>query len=374
MRFPLLAINVDSILTFALCPKCAEFLTYPCTHTEEECMITGTYTYAEIYEAVKEGYEIVEVFELLFCKQTAKIFEQCINVMAALKVAHSGWPADVITDAQKEEYIQGFRAQRIHIATQEVQKSASSKKTLKYLINSLWGRTALNKDKYKLLGMAKTTEELVALFKDQGPHKLESLINDVTCPTVLYQYSDTKVKKSIDTNVLLACMITSLSRIKLYRDLKKIGMNLGYTDTDSVIFLRDIGDRPIIEEGYGVGYWQSEITKAFGLNYIAKTFVGLSPKSYSIMAVHKYNGNQKYVVKIKGLTLHEGDEEKNFNKLVEMVFNEELEYAVPVTQFVIDSKAGNVHFKNFVKHLRDTSHKKNVLSNKRDTIPWGTIE
>lgn len=120
MDYPVLPFKVGGMLCFALCPKCAEELSYPCTHSKEQRYITGSYTYVERLEAVDSGYEIIHLHEMLFCEKTAKIFEQAIKTIAALKIAYSGWPAHVKTDLQKREYVDSFRAQGINIMLQDL--------------------------------------------------------------------------------------------------------------------------------------------------------------------------------------------------------------------------------------------------------------
>ena len=196
--YPTLPFKIDGVLCLALCPKCAEFFTFPCAHTQEECYVTGTYTYVELLEAVDSGYTIVELHEMLFCEQSSKIFEKAITTIAALKIAYSGWPSHVTTDEQKRDYVESFRAQGIKIVLEDFQQSSKSSVTIwKILLNALWGRLAFNKARYKSLGIAHMLEELIALYKSEGKHKIENLVNSIKSEKVLYQYTEEKPKKTL---------------------------------------------------------------------------------------------------------------------------------------------------------------------------------
>ena len=73
---PVLGIKIKGIFTFCLCAKCAETLTYPCEHSEKERQLTGTFTYAELLEAVNSGYEIVRLHKIFLVKILQKFFKQ----------------------------------------------------------------------------------------------------------------------------------------------------------------------------------------------------------------------------------------------------------------------------------------------------------
>ena len=376
--YPLLPVRINGILTFALCAKCAEFLMAPCTHEDEDRNITGTYTYKEIREAVKQqGYEIVEVHELLYCKAEEKVYEKCINNLAAGKVTNSGWPPEVKTEAEKDQYIENFRKQGIMLEKDQIENNPTQKLIEKQCLNAVWGRGALNKNNYKTLGICRTTKELKALYNDEGPHILEDIVNDISSENILYTYTEKKPKRANDVNVLIASLVTANARLKLLEGMQKIrraGSETAYSDTDSLIYLAEIGAKSPLDEGWCLGMYTNEITTYFGENFIGKELVALSPKTYGIRAVHKETLAEKFMVKMKGLTQRVGDEKENFYKLLDIVYNEELQYEVPVSQFHIDSRAGDIHFRSFIKNLRDTSRKRNVLSCGIKSLPWGYIE
>ena len=82
---PVLGVKISGIYTFCLCTKCAETLTYPCTHSKKDRQITATYTYPELLEAINSGYELVRLHEIIFCEETSKIFEAALKSLQRLK-------------------------------------------------------------------------------------------------------------------------------------------------------------------------------------------------------------------------------------------------------------------------------------------------
>ena len=374
LELPTLPFKVDNVLCFALCPKCAEFLTYPCNHTKEERYICGAYTYVELLEAVDSGYTIIELHELLFCKKVAKIFEKAIKTIAALKIGYSGWPAHVKTDQQKREYVESFRAQGIELLLQDMKSNKSCATIWKIFLNGLWGRLALNRSRYKSLGIAKTTKELIALYKSQGSHKLENLVNSIKSEKVIYEYSEEKPKKNADCNVLVAAMVTSLARRVLLKRMRSV-KGLLYADTDSCIYVAQRGDAEA-DKGIGhvLGSWSCEITSKFSSDFEIIEFIALAPKSYGLKLKNKKTGEIKIIIKLKGVTVKEEDAERNFEYLKKLVYSEEKGIDMPVTQFHIDAKAAEIHYKSMVKVLRDTSKKRYFGSDFITSKPWGYIE
>ena len=135
LQFPVLATKLSNgLLTFCLCTICTEQQIYPCPHNEDEGLVSGVYAFAELKKALEVGYMIDKLHEIIYCKETAMIYKDCINALAMLKVAYSGWPPNIVTDEQKREYIEKFNLQGIMVKLQEIQKTPASKSTYKYIL------------------------------------------------------------------------------------------------------------------------------------------------------------------------------------------------------------------------------------------------
>ena len=371
--FPVLPMKISEILSFTLCPLCAETLTFPCPHDDTQRVITGTYTYPEIQEALKAGYEIDKLHEIIFFKEVAPIFRACINTLAALKIAYSGWPVDVVTEEQKINYIEGFRAQGIEIVLEDMQDSPGAKKVWKLILNSILGRRALNTVKYKSLGLLDSIEELVALYHSEGPHQIEDILNSIKSKKIIYSYSEDKVRRSNTSNTIIASYVTSLARIQLLKAMSKLKGNLLYVDTDSMVF-HTSANVDFNEQSYLIGGWTDELMEAWGPDCKPIEFISLSPKCYAIKGINTKTGKYVYLIRMKGMTLQKENQERDYENLKRVVLGEKSEFPYPQTQFKIDPKSASIRLKLIVKVLRDSSMKRHVLPNKIDTLPYGWKE
>lgn len=85
------------------------------------------------------------------------------------------------------------------------------------------------------------------------------------------------------TNIFIACFTTALARLKLYAELEKLGEQVLYYDTDSVIYRWKEGE-PFIPTGIFLG----EMTDELGRDPIM-VFGSTGPKSYC----YQTYGNKK---------------------------------------------------------------------------------
>ena len=300
---PVLGVKVSGILTFCLCAKCAETLAFPCRHSKKERQLTGTFTYAELLEALNSGYKLVKIHEIIFCKKVSKVFQPVMNALAALKIAHSGWPDDVKTREQKERYIKIFTDQGIKLAYDDIQEANPTLKTIaKLILNSIWGRLALNASKFKSLGIINKIDQLVALYKNENSkYKLLDLMSSLKNEKILYKYEGGDVKRSSDVNIILAASVTSLARLYLLKNIREVP-NLMYADTNSAVYCLPANeyDKDIDPK---LGAWKDELRELFPPSYKVVCFVALALKSYGIKAVCALTNKELYLVRIKGVTL-----------------------------------------------------------------------
>ena len=89
---PILPIRINNKLYFPLCKLCAEENLSKCNHTNEERSWIGTYVSIELFEALKEGYEIIEIYEIWKFKKSSNLFTEYIKHFLKLKVQASGFP------------------------------------------------------------------------------------------------------------------------------------------------------------------------------------------------------------------------------------------------------------------------------------------
>lgn len=128
--------------------------------------------------------------------------------------------------------------------------------------------------------------------------KNETLI-DYDCAYVQYIEKESDNTSLINTNVALAGFVTSQARLRLYKEMEKIGKDrLIYCDTDSLVYINS-PDGYNIPDGEMLGEWENETsTKEFPINPITY-FVALAPKSYGYKTLYG-----KTDIKCKGITLN----------------------------------------------------------------------
>ena len=98
---------------------------------------------------------------------------------------------------------------------------------------------------------------------------------------------------SNQTNVVIAAFVTAQARLKLYSELRKIGKDLVYCDTDSVFYIKGKYE-PLL--GDFLGMFTNEIDPAEGTEIVE--FVSAGPKNYS----YKLDTGKTHT-KIKGFDL-----------------------------------------------------------------------
>jgi len=95
---------------------------------------------------------------------------------------------------------------------------------------------------------------------------------------------------------VLASFVTSERRLKMYKELKKLGERVLYMDTDYIIFKSKPGQyEPLLDDN--LRDWTNEIPDSFGGHITA--FVSAGAKNY---AYETPSGQTKCIV--KGITLN----------------------------------------------------------------------
>ena len=100
--------NKSGKLTFPLCRECADMLLLKCTHYGEKCRnLFGAWTTVELKLALEEGYKIIDVFQIYhFSEKSNTLFKGFILEMLRGKMESSGYPKDVTTAADKNQYLE----------------------------------------------------------------------------------------------------------------------------------------------------------------------------------------------------------------------------------------------------------------------------
>lgn len=373
LYIPLLPIIINKKLMFPLCFKCAhdENDDDTCTHEVIQRCWTGTYTTVELFEATKRGYIILEILELWVFERSKDLFREYINYFLKLKIEASGYPPEVKTPEQQDEYIKKyFEKEGIVIDKSNVKKNSASRTLAKLQLNNLWGKLAQNNDRSQT-AICSDYDELAELLHDD-----DKIVNHVhvtqSKAVVDFNFKRERLVPGRYTNIPIACFTTSYGRLKLYKTMEFLGERLLYCDTDSVIFCTSPGEtKP--ENGCYLGELTDEISEKFGSKSKGISFVSTGAKTYSLKVCNE-NQQIDYITRCKGFTLTEKNKQYiNHDSMVKIVKGE-IEFIETKSDKFKTHKYGGVSLINLKKRLKQTYNKRKLLNAVNfKTIPWGYI-
>ena len=128
---------------FPLCKTCADTLNQnPCTHTDEERAILGTWCHVELMKAIEKGYEVLKIHEVWHWDQTTDtLFKHYVDTFLKIKQEASGYPKDCVMDEQKQRYIdEYYEHEGIRLDPSKIEYNPGLRSLAKLALNSLWGR------------------------------------------------------------------------------------------------------------------------------------------------------------------------------------------------------------------------------------------
>lgn len=149
LLIPVLPLRCDGKLLFPLCNKCATNLYQnTCECSDDERSWVQTYTTNELNLAVRHGYKILKVFELLhwepdqlktYDPTTKKggLFTDYINEFIRVKTEASGYPAGCVDDESKTAYVeQYFNTTGVRLNVDDIAMNKGKRALAKSLLNS----------------------------------------------------------------------------------------------------------------------------------------------------------------------------------------------------------------------------------------------
>ena len=127
---------------FPLCKCCADILNQnPCTHSEQERAILGTWCHVELMKAIEKGYQVLKIHEIWhFPTHTDELFKEYVNTFLKIKQEASSYPKDCVTHEQKQAYINEYYEQEgIRLDLEKIAYNPGLRSLAKLMLNSLWG-------------------------------------------------------------------------------------------------------------------------------------------------------------------------------------------------------------------------------------------
>ena len=339
--------------------------TNPCTHEESERQWIGTYHTNELKLAISKGYRIVEAYELWhypkeqICQYDndkedggESIFGSYITLFTKVKMESSGFPPGVVTEDEKDAYIERVRVdEQIVLRKEAIKKNPGMRYIAKLALNSLWGKLSQRSDKNttKMFGK-KDLGNMMRLLSNPAYEVTDFHIGEKAV-SVTYKASKEWASDCDHSNVMLAATITSAARCHLYSFMDKIPEQIIYLDTDSLIWLRKPG-MPTLTHGSYLGIMKSELPE----NEFIRCVVCCGAKSYAYIT-----SSGECTCRVKGFTLnHKNSKIINFASMKHMMCTE----PNSALETVNDSKIFRDR-RNFIIYSKKEVKKFTITNNKR---------
>lgn len=374
LYFPVLGIKLDEKLLFPLCYECAKEKQFNCDHDERERSLISTWIIPEVKLALREGYKILEIFEIWHFEKTSdKLFYDIINDGIKDKIEASGWPKTIKNEKDREVYLKKFELiEGIKLDPNNIQDNPGRRFQGKAQVNCFWGRFALNMSNIKSTEIISDPNTFLKIILD--PTLILNDVKPYNEETIEISYSKIPalIESNKNSNILVADFTTGYARMILYDYLKKLERRVLYFDTDSIIFFAKDGDY-IPETGEFIGDLTDEIDDK---NLTIEEFVCCGPKSYAYWIKNNSTGEKNYIIKMKGIRLNLDTKEiisfENLVRLVEEFCKEScVQSTLDVAQNCFTTtKFNDVIMRENIKSLRITYDKRKVLPDFR-TLPYG---
>lgn len=366
----------------------------------------GTWTTEELKLAVKKGYVIDKIYEILnFKEKSNMLFLEYIKKFLKIKQECDSFPSwvDEIEDKKekdkaKDKYIADYeKVMGIKLEKDKIKKNPGLRAIAKLCLNSLWGKFAqrLNMTQSCIIKINDENEDIGRnefynlLFNKTLIINNVNIINEKTIE-VSYKSKEEFVESSGSSNVYVGAFTTSNARIRLYNELDKLKENVLYCDTDSIIYAQK-GDSYNIPSGSNLGNWTDELK-----GHYIDNFISTGPKSYTyhiadcekehcdcnIVGCNKCKNNckkcigGKYVCKVKGFSLnHKNSKKINFNTMKELILGDADDEDNKITlsnksMITRNKKTKCIENRSQDKDFKLTFNKREILTN-YDTLPFG---
>ena len=299
------------------------------------------------------------------------MFATYVNTWLKWKEEASGWADDVVTDEEKEAFIQHYYAHEgILLDKDNIEFNAGMRAVAKIALNSMWGKFGQNDEKIHMIGFTDVHEYAKFMAKDSIVVCNISVVNDSRIE-VFYKYTGEDQPINPHTNVFIAAFTTCYGRLRLYEALERAGEQAIYGDTDSVI---SKGNNFEGLTGPYLGQLQNELKPG---DFITE-FVSGGPKNYGFVTK---NGHK--TCKVKGFSLNsEGSSQMNYQLMRDFILSEverprekpRMKQIMKSHQIVRDGKNYTIVTEPASKFYRLVFDKRVINQITKDTLPYGYFQ
>jgi hypothetical protein len=380
LYLPLLPFRMHDKLLFVLCRSCAQTMnSNACDHNEEtDRILPGTWVISEVCKAVELGYKVVKTHEIweyevsTYDRQTESggLFGDYIKVFLKIKQEASGYPEGCDSDEAKRLYVRDYKAkQGIRLDACKIQSNSGLRFVAKLLLNSLYGRFAMNVARNNT-EIIKDSKSLYKLLTD--PNYEVKTLTPIGQESILanYEVATEMLTPDPTTNVAIAAFITAGARLELYKCMEKIQRRCHYVDTDSILMTSVPGEE-MLPTGNCLGDLTDELLQ-FGEGCKIKEFIGAGPKHYGFKVYDAAGKLVKTVMKVRGITLNvKNSETVNFETLRRMILDQSGPKYVRNEHQIVKTKQHDLVSKPQSKIYRVVFDKRRIVPGTYSTLPYG---
>jgi hypothetical protein len=339
------------------CSVCYSNRNDECKHSDEARCFTGFWCTNEINKAIEKGYQIIEIYEAWhFENKSNDLWKEYITKFMKIKLETSEF------HCSEEEYRN--KARKLEIELGNLEYNPGLRFISKICLNSLWGKFG-QVPKYRQNKYIDSEADFYKIILDDKIENIAiSFINDETVYTS-YETKNEYVKQNYDTNIYIACFTTAWARLRLYDMIDRLGRNVCYMDTDSVIYIEDESTKYIMEQFVGdtLGEWTNEL----GDNYI-EFWACAQSKDYGYIT-----NDGKYKGKVKGFRVTAETEEKMTQQArIDLIKGSVNNVDIKYSQFNI--KNSKIFTRDLIKQWSFQFDKRRILNisnDEIDTVPYG---
>ena len=341
--------NTDRIGLLPLRDMQTQRLTFP-VHEMEGCWFTE-----EIYLAMENGYEVLEIYELYHWSANQVSHEHLrgyVGYFFRMKQEAEGWKKLGASSENPSLEEQQEIAKRLYhqngnlayIRPDKVKKDPVMRSLAKLFLNSLWGKWAQKPSKEfqtTIYGM----QQFFHLWNDSSIEQESCLFRNISPGVykVNYRKKDSFVTAVPHGNIWIAAAVTAWARITLHKQMLRIGAErLIYCDTDSIIFLWPKGGPDLT--GVGLGQWIDEYP-----NHCIERVYALAPKLYALDITDKQNPqHHKETYRAKGVQMTLANQiQFSFDNILPLIQktvtekDEKVQHSISVRNFSIFTNSTN---------------------------------
>ena len=213
-------------------------------------------------------YTLYSVHEALVYCSLEPIFSEYIKLLSSLKIRNAVVPQefqhDVAAYCSQVNDAMSYTTEADRLTPEKMQNNPYAYKFFKGVLNISLGKFSQT-DLHPQVEYVHEEERLSQLYNDGTIDILSCFLVTEKTMQVTYQKKETCLKVNKRSQVVLHAMVTSLSRVYMYRHLRLLernGADLLYIDTDGIIFglARDKKEQ-VFDYGRPQGEDQGDIRK-----------------------------------------------------------------------------------------------------------------